>query len=397
MADVATLGNLANDIVARVLRAIYRDQGIRSQEVNLYLHKKPFPAHGKLAIADTVRAVPTNQESLYVFADLAPLANWGHPARHMFFSPQNATLLHSELSDFPPREFPNNPDAFAELHLPKVPMIPAEAPFFLPRKSAVASRRVKRSGRCYAILFSGNSNNRHVNDMEFLFRVLCDVYAYKPDDIYVLNYDGTLNYDGSPKPVANWPGDGTAYRIKGRIVGAGNKADFDKIFGILSKKLKAADTLVIHTNNHGGHASTYGETYLCGYPSFGLVYKASDFGQRLAKMPKYRSLIVGMEQCFSGGFMNPTLTNSTATASSFAAAVPANMPSQIGTNFDPWALDWIAAFNGVYADGSALKYPVAAKPSTRQAFNYTSTVHVPGDFPVFDDAPSGVGRTQRLN
>jgi hypothetical protein len=59
--------------------------------------------------------------------------------------------------------------------------------------------------------------------------------------------------------------------------------------------------VLIHMNNHGGDAMAYGEPWLCGYPNFGLVYKASDFGQRVADLPKCRSLIVAMEQCFSGG------------------------------------------------------------------------------------------------
>jgi hypothetical protein len=108
-------------------------------------------------------------------------------------------------------------------------------------------------------------------------------------------------------------------------------------------------------------------------------------------------LIVGMEQCFSGGFMNPVLTNSKAGVTSFAAAVPADKSSMGGPEFDPWALDWIAAFHGSYADGSPLKHPTAAKPSTREAFDYSSTVHVPGDDPVFLDRPSGSGANQHLD
>lgn len=227
--------------------------------------------------------------------------------------------------------------------------------------------------------------------------MLCDVYGYKESDIYILNYDGSLDYDGGPKPIGNWPGDNSAYRMVSRIVGAGNRTDFDKVFATVARALKSADSLLIHTNNHGGDASTYGEPWLCGYPDFALVYKASDFGTRVAGLPKFRSLIVGMEQCYSGGFMNATLSSSKADSTSFAAAVPANKSSMGGPQFDPWALDWIAAFNGSYADGSALKHPVAARPSTREAFDYSSTVHVPGDDPVFQDSPSGSGAKQHLN
>jgi hypothetical protein len=397
MADIPDLGGLEHDIVSNALRAVYRDTGVRSQEVNLYLNAQPVRAGGRLTLANAVRELPTNQESLYVFADLDPLSNWGHAARHLFFSPANGSLVHSESSLFPPRDFVSKPQAFAPLHVPKVFTMPVTPPFFLTRNVAPEGRPRRRAGRRFAILFSGNSNNRHVNDLEFLFRVLSDMYGYKERDIFILNYDGSLNYDGGPKPVGNWPGDNTPYRLTARIVGAGNQTDFDKVFGTVAKKLKSADTLLIHTNNHGGDASAYGEPWLCGYPGFGLVYKASDFGRRVADLPKCRSLIVAMEQCFSGGFMNPTVTNSKATVTSFAAAVPADKSSMGGPQFDPWALDWIAAFHGSYADGSPLKHPVATRPSTRQAFDYSSTVHVPGDDPVFLDAPAGGGSTQHLD
>jgi hypothetical protein len=398
MANVLNLGGMEQYIVATALRAIYRDSGVRSQDVNMYMKPQPIPAGGRLTLANAVRELPTEHDSLYVFADLDPLSNWGHPAQHLFFSPKNGSLMHSEWSMFPPQGFVGEPEIFVPLHVPRVYMAPLMPPFFVTQNVPRARRPTKKiAGRRFAILFSGNSNNRHVNDLEFLFRVLCDVYGYKESNIHVLNYDGDLNYDGGPKPVGNWPGDNSAYRMKARIVGAGNQADFDKAFAAVARTLKSSDSLLIHTNNHGGDASTYGEPWLCGYPNFALVYKASDFGKRVADLPKCRALIVGMEQCFSGGFMNATLTNSKAGSTSFAAAVPANKSSMGGPRFDPWALDWIAAFNGSYADGSALKHPVAAKPSTRQAFDYSSTVHVPGDDPVFQDAPTGTGATQQLD
>jgi hypothetical protein len=182
-----------------------------------------------------------------------------------------------------------------------------------------------------------------------------------------------------------------------RIVGAGNAVEFDKVFTAIGRMLKPADTLLIHTNNHGGDASTYHESWLCGYPNFDLVYKASDFGQRLAKLPKCDSVIVAMEQCFSGGFMSSTITNSKATNTSFASAVPSNMSSMGGPVYDPWALDWISAFNGTYPGGGPLKHPVAVNPATRAGFDYSNSVHAPGDSPVFQDAPLGIGATQHLN
>jgi hypothetical protein len=46
-------------------------------------------------------------------------------------------------------------------------------------------------------------------DLEFLYRVLVNDYGWDEDKIYVLNYDGSIDYSGWPHPVGNWPGDGT--------------------------------------------------------------------------------------------------------------------------------------------------------------------------------------------
>jgi hypothetical protein len=173
MADISELGGLERDIVANALRAIYRDEGYRSQEVNLFWKTQPLPAGGRLTLANAARELPTEQESYYVFADLDPLSNWGHAARHLFLSPTNGSLMHSESSQFPPREFVNKPQTFVPLHVPKVYTAPVTPPFFLTKNVVPSGRPGRKSEQRLAILFSGNSNNRHVNDLEFLTSAWC--------------------------------------------------------------------------------------------------------------------------------------------------------------------------------------------------------------------------------
>jgi hypothetical protein len=396
--------DMLQDIFKNTLHVIYRDAGVRSQEVNLYVKTEPIAARGRLKLDNEVRQLPMDQESIHVFADLEPLANWAHSARHLFFSPIDGSLMHTESSHFPPLEFVSKPQTFAPLHVSKVHLTPVTPPV-LPKKVAPKIRPSEKSDRRFAILFSGQSRYSHLNDLEFLFRVLCDLYGYKEDNIYVLNHDGSLNFEitlGSTdekvggKVVNSWPGDKTPYHITDRIVGAGTQAEFDKVFQTIATRLKSTDTLLIHTNNHGVNPPGHGETYLLDYQG-NWGYSASEFGRRLADLPKIRSLIVAMQQCHSGGFMHPTLINSKANVTSFAAAVPANKIAKLEKVFNPWAHAWIAAFQGAYPDGSPLKHPVSAKPSTRQAFDYSSSVHHPDDDPVFQDSPSGTGVNQTLD
>ena len=43
--------------------------------------------------------------------------------------------------------------------------------------------------------------------------MLVNDYGWNEKNIYVLNYNGTIDYSGSPHPVVSWPGDRTAYQM----------------------------------------------------------------------------------------------------------------------------------------------------------------------------------------
>ena len=150
--------------------------------------------------------------------------------------------------------------------------------------------------------------------------MLIDRYGFDPKNITVLSYDGTLNtQDGL---ATTWPGDGSAYRIK--VNGVGDRAAFQAAFAAIKGKIKHDDLLFIHTNNHGDNFGS--GSFLCAYPNWG-TYTATDFCADLATLPKYRSLMVMMEQCNSGGFNLPVLAASTATSTSIASAAIATQSS----------------------------------------------------------------------
>ena len=118
------------------------------------------------------------------------------------------------------------------------------------------------------------------------------------------------------------------------------------MFNTLKGKLKAADLLLIHTNNHGSPSG------LCVDAS--SVLTPTQFGTILTTLRVFDKLIVTMEQCYSGAFQAPVIQNSTAKHTVFASAVPANKTSAGAAHFDPWALDLIEALNGATPAGAAL-------------------------------------------
>jgi hypothetical protein len=248
-------------------------------------------------------------------------------------------------------------------------------------------------GRRHAILFSGASNNRHTNDLEYLYRTLIDIYDFKPADIVVLNYDGALNYSGGPQPVTTWPGDGTPYRMP--VNGQGTKADLEGALDDVKSKLRSDDLLLIHTNDHGGHNGT--TAYLCTYS--GGDYTAPDFANKIGSLPSIADLMVVMEQCHSGGFNDVVLEASTAERTTFAAACTEHRSSIGGADFDPFARDWIAAVAGADPYGASLvsnpDLSGEGRISALEAFAYADSVHDSFDTPVYS-ARGNAASTQYL-
>lgn len=376
------------------LHAFRRIVNSKTDTRNLYVGKNVLRRGQNIHAGHTT--IPIERDTAFVFSDDAPLFNWAHPCRYLLYNSKNGEFYKEVQASFPPDLVEENRSLEA-FHKPVEYM--ASKPFRLYERADWAAQLGKiqrlRQGKRYAVLYSGASNNRHTNDLEFMYRTLIDVYGFDPTRIYVLNYDGTVDYSGGPHPVGNWPGDDTPYRIAGNVTAAGTKAEFENVFDDLKTRLTSRDMLYIHTNNHGGHN---GESYLCTYS--GVSYGASDFADKLAELPTFAKLMVMMEQCHSGGFNQPITDASPAVSTSVASACEENRSSIGGPEFDPFARDWIAAMTGVNPYGAAL----VSNPDTdgnsvigaAEAFDYAMAVKDPYDTPVYDDTPVGCGNTMHL-
>lgn len=355
-----------------------------SRNTNLYIESRVLKRGNSIQAYN--QRIPLERDTIMVFADDAPRYNWAHPCRYLLHDAENGEFYREVKAQFPPYMTVDVPKTFEMFHQPvRIPDTELYYPILPPLRCPVRWPRGER----YAVLFSGGSNNRHTNDLEFLYRTLRDIYGFRSQNIYVLNYDGTINYSGGPTPVTAWPGDSTAYRMP--VDGRGTKAELDSVFDTLKGKLTANDLLLIHTNNHGGHNGT--ESYLCTYS--GPDYLASDFAAKLGTLPEYAHLMVMMEQCHSGGFNGPILACSTATYTSVSSACEELRQSIGGAQFDPFARDWISAMTGNTPYGGAL----ASNPDTngsgrvsaREAHNYADAVKDPFDTPVFSQSSAAAG------
>jgi hypothetical protein len=335
--------------------------------------------------------------SILVFADDDPRANFGHACRYLLYDAKTGNFHREAPARFPPIADAKQPKTLRAFYEP-VQFLANPIRFYLWPPIWRCPILIPE-GRRYAILYSGMSNKRHLNDMEFLYRTLIDVYAFDPAHIYALSYDGTLNTQDGVQ--THWPGDGSTYRI--HITGQGDRAAFEVAINDLKTKLRPLDTVLIHCNNHGdsdtpdgGITWVPGTSYLCTYPAWGQYYN-KDFSNKLAELPKFRQLIVMLEQCHAGGFNTSIIAKSTAAATSVASAATEFQNSYVTAdgNWDPFARDWIAAQAGHNPFGAALAFNPDTdhdgKIEAEEAYAYANAVRDPRDSPNFSESSEAGG------
>jgi hypothetical protein len=379
--EVRETGDILRSVQDHVVRRLLPS---KLKSTNLYIQK----VKGGSRICAHRQEIPVKGDTIMVFADDAPQFNWSHPCRYLLYSAKTGEPYQEVNAEFPPY-LTEVPEEFVPFHQPVRldvvdrfwPVRPyLRCPFRFPK------------GQRYAILFSGASNNRHTNDLEFLYRTLRHLYGFKAANITCLNYDGTLNYSGGPHPVGNWPGDNTPYEMP--VNGAGTKAALEAALDDVKGKINSDDLLLLHTNNHGGWGGP-GQAYLCTYS--GPDYYAADFGAKLATFPKHRTLMAMYEQCHSGGFNGPTIANSKATYTTVSSACTEPNNSIGGATFDPFARDWISAMAEHTPSGGALAFDPDVnnngRVSAREAHQYADAVHDPYDTPVYDESSVTAGDT----
>jgi hypothetical protein len=369
-------------VLDTIRKAVLQRENTRTKTSNFFMLEEVIPADTQSIIPR--QRVVIKRPTVLAFADDAPLLNWAHPCRYLLHDAETGELYQEISAQFPPFGGERmTPKTFRPFHK----VIDYTQPIVTRFRPDLVVRPLFDGNR-YAILFAGMADNRHTNDLEFFYRTLRHVYRVPKANIYVLNHDGTLNYNDGPKPIVNWPGDNTPYQMP--VNGKGSKADLLGVLDDLKTRLKPNDRLFIHTNNHGGHTGV--ESDLCCFPDWdSLGVKA--FTDKLAELPPYRCLMVMMEQCHSGGFNASVLAKSTAQHTSIASACDEFKSSNGGPDFDPFARDWIAAMNGYDPYGNDLVSPAdtngSGRVSAAEAFNYANSIHDWYDTPVFGQVNGG--------
>lgn len=318
---------------------------------NLYLDPQPVPAGTRIGPKPENYVVERN--SWLCFADHHPRTAFGHNCSYYLHDARTGELYRRIAAQFPP--YPDRDihqlQRFHEPGPPRknLPLLRRPWPGFeLPAQGALSGGP---SGKRYAILLAGQCDRFHVNDLELSYRTLIDIFGFDPANISVLVHNGTkmgapfLEDDGvTPRQwPGNWPDNNKGFRMQ--LKGSGTREDFHT--ALTNLHLTANDLLFIHTAGHGD--STFRGQCMRLRADGSDLYFSDQMQNDLVGLlnGSCQSLLVFMNQCYSGGFSTPMLTAGTAKAQRtfFAAACAADdwAHATDDENWSEFALNWYEA------------------------------------------------------
>ena len=204
---------------------------------------------------------------------------------------------------------------------------------------------------CYALLVSGgfdqaNNFNRYWEDLSAMYRTLRQTYCYPEDHIYVLMSDGNEGAVDQRTGDTTYAVSPTDLDNNGRndIYGPARKADLEQMLLALSGDVPVSgihtltpdDDLFIFTTNHGGlDPAGTGKVRLWLWDQ--QFIWASDFVYDLSNSVA-RSITMTMEQCYSGGFVDPFMAGAGSQTRVIGTAASATQPSY-GNDFSFYWID----------------------------------------------------------
>jgi hypothetical protein len=342
-------------------------------------------------------ALPASEGWLF-FIDDAPMQSWAHPCRYVHVDMAGTITVESALA--PPED------------LQKWAKVAGSAPE-IPQPEGVSNRRLftiqgasnalpdcTNSDHCYAVLISGGANAwnnwpRYYGDIQFMYKTLVD-YGYQDDHIYVLMSDGTdpgldMHTQTDPKPNED-PVIPELYESSNPdLDGDGNndvgysatKANIATVFNTLQPILGTGDHLFIFTTDHGGPENTpqVGTNVVENLWNEDITDDA--FAVELAKIPTTVPIMITMEQCFSGGFVDDVIPS---------VPLPSGQERVIATAANAYEFSYDDK-GGTAVDADADN---DGKVSLKEAFDYAKTNDHEAEHPQYSETPAGTGSTLAL-
>ena len=352
----------------------------------VYVAREAVKAEAEIkAFNKTVKSPPF--EGWFFFIDDHPWANWEHPCRYVFVN--GAT---GEYRIIPARMPPDNIQQMERLTpidtKKKVNLFNLKS---LPEKNISSCSSPEN---LYAVIISGGYNSynnwvRYWNDCAAIYSTLTQVYGYLDDHIYVIMSDGTDpgldrhhyddTYDSSPLDLDDDGDDDIQY--------SATKTNIAAVFNTLQGILGPDDSLFIYSTDHGSQEAGQDALLLL----WGESIRDDEFALEVNKI-NCGEIVVVMEQCYSGGFVDDLSAQGRVIATACRYDEPSwAMPPDY--TYDEFVYYWTAAVRGETPEGT----PVDADSdgdgniSMEEAFIYARDHDTADENPQYDSNPTELG------
>lgn len=299
------------------------------------------------------------------FVDDIPAANWQHPCRYLMVSSTTGSISTVNQTTFP---------AGLGQEYSLIADIPAHQAFDPGQQPDITPPPANPDGDLYAVLVAGNitygDEKKYSNDMALMYNTLLE-NGYTKENIIVHYGDGIGthedygdDFDGPPESDdIDYP----AYRT-----------DIEATFTMLSNTLDDNDVLFVYVTDHGGNKIINGswtEYIALSHPSLNVDYLYDSEFTILLDGITCSEVIFVMQQCYSGGFIDDVMHNTTLDAADVqiytAAGTGNNFSNGLSyseqwlTNnlYDEFTFYWCAAVRGYYPD---FEYPWTTEIVTGQ-------------------------------
>jgi hypothetical protein len=281
----------------------------------------------------------------------------------------------------------------------------------------------------YAILFSGGidkSNNkiRYWNDLKFMYSALINKNGFSKNNIAVLYADGKGLDTQMP------------------VHYSATQTNLETVFNLLREDATGKDFVFIFTTNHGGGFCNAGLLYLgTMYYNLGGRFDANtdegaadsiiennykmdlnsdgdkndqvswdeelcswggsifddDLGNMFANI-KYKTMVIVMEQCFSGGLIRDIGQNRNNMVIMSAAAESEVSYSMNSGSYDEFSYYFTCAINGADPSGKKVNADTNndKKVSIVEAFNYARSKDTQSETPQYEDSGDGISHPGKM-
>ena len=365
----------------------------------IWVYAKPEPVEAGSAITTWYGdVILPDKEGWLFFIDDAPMQSWAHPCRYIFVDSSGSVTIQKALG--PPTDLAKWKKVAGVATPPtSQPSTQVRSPT---RGSINALPPCTNPGHCYAVIISGggdsyNNWERYYGDVSFMYKTLVNDYGYLDDHIIVLMSDGTnpgldqhkndLSYVNS-NPDLDGDGDDD-------VGFSATNANIGTVFDDLQTRLENSDHLFIFTTDHGGPEN---DPQVGTEVIINLWYETmrdDQFDANLDKITATVPIMITMEQCYSGGFIDDVIPGPVGQERVIATAANA-YESSYGDTFSTL---WISAVAGHDKGGGSVDADTDndGTVSMREAFIYARDNDHESEHPQYSETPVNIGSTLALN